>query len=86
MINRVKKPTLSISIYSIEFILVWDDNIHLLEPYLSDSRFIVHINNIILPRYGLTLMNWLKDLHRCSDILTEYFIKDVTMVIVSYLV
>lgn len=85
IISRERSNTLSINIYSIDFRLVWNNDVQILEPHLSDDHMIVHVNNNILPRYGFTLMQWLKDLHKCSDILSDYLIKDINQTIVSYL-
>lgn len=85
MISREKSNTLSTNIYSIDWRLVWDDDIKILEPYLSGDHLLVRVNNNILPRYGLTLIHWLKNMHMRFNILSDYFIKDVNQIIIRYI-
>lgn len=84
MISRYKNSTLAINIYSCDFVLNWNDNTTVLEPSLYNNIFTVDVNQKILPRYGVTLMQWLKDLHKCSNILLDYVAPDVIKTIISY--
>ena len=84
-ISIEKNNILSTTIYSIDFLRVWNDDAKILEPHLSDDTMIVEVNYSILPRYGFTLTQWLKDLHACSNILSNYLINDVILMIISYI-
>jgi len=85
VIARDHSNTLSVNIYSFDFLMIWDENAQTFEHTLSNNRFIVHINNHTLPRYGFTIAYWLKDLHKCSNLLSDYLIKDINHLILSYI-
>jgi len=85
MIERDRAETLSINIYSFDFLLIFNDSAQILEPWICDDMIMVYANNRILPRYCCTIMQWLKDLHLCSVAVTDIFIKDIARLIISYL-
>lgn len=85
IVDRNKSITLSVSIYSFDFLLYWNTDVKILDPYLYNDKCVVHVNESILPRYGFTLMQWLKDLHNTTDILANYFINDINKMIISYM-
>ena len=84
-ISKYRDAVLSVNIYSIDFILIWNDDINILELSLHDNIFTAYVNEKILPRYGFSLMLLLKDTHECSIILSKYLIKDINKIILSYL-
>jgi len=85
MIERERTETLLIKIYSFDFLLIFNDNAQILEPWICDDMILIYANNRILPRYCCTIMQWLKDLHLCSVAIMDIFIKDIGRTIISYL-
>lgn len=83
--NENRTPTLSVNIYSFDFLLIWDNSATVLMPYLQDNKFIVHINKEVEPRYGSILTKWIRDLHSMSNMLSSWFIFDINIIITSYL-
>ena len=86
MISRDRSITLSVNIYSLDFLLIWNINKLTLEPFLDDNTFIVHMNKDVLPRYGTSLTHWLKNLHNYANEVSSHFVKGIDAIIMSYLV
>jgi hypothetical protein len=86
MITRVRSVTLNVNIYSFDFMLIYDVSVETLNPYFDNNMFIIHINNIVLPRYGLVIMNWIRVLHGYSNELSKYVVGDITEIIMDYII
>ena len=86
MISRDRSITLTVNIYSFDFLLIWNKNKITLEPFLHDNTFIVHMNKNVLPRYGTSLTQWLKNLNNYADEISSHFVKGIDEIIMGYLV
>lgn len=86
MISRYRSDTLKVNIYSYNFTLIWNTDKLTLEPNLENDTFIVQTNKKVLPRYGCTIMSWIKELHKCSKILEIYFVKGIDEIIMEYVI
>ena len=86
IISRDRSITLSVNIYSIDFMLIWNINKLTLEPYIDSNTIIVHMNKKVLPRYGISLTQWLKNLHICANEIHLNFGKGIDEIIIGYIV
>jgi hypothetical protein len=86
MISNNRNITLTVNIYSFNFMLKYDDTVKTLEPYFDNNMFILHINNNVSPRYGMNVIKWVRDLHTCSNEVSKYLIEDVAGIIMGYVI
>ena len=86
LISREKSESISINIYSFDFLLIFDEGIQIFEPTVSDDGFIACVNNQTLPRYAFTITQWLKDMYEYSILLSDHMARDVIRTVLRYIV
>lgn len=86
IVSNNREATLFINIYSFDFMLIYNDDANILNPYFNEDKFILHINKNKSHRYGCNIVKWVRDLHKISIEISNYVINGITEMIIDYII